>query len=44
MKKRSVLSSLLLLSGIGTLSYLTVQLAKLSLTFYLHGEEDHHYL
>ncbi len=44
MKKSSILSSLLLLGGLGSLGYLTVQLTKLSLTFYLHGEEDHHYL
>ena len=41
MKKTTALSSLLLLGGLG---YLTAQLAKLNLTFHLHGEEDHHYL
>ena len=40
MKKPLTVSSLLLLGGLG---YVLFQVAKLSLTFYLHGEEDHHY-
>ncbi|MGI4743010.1 MAG: hypothetical protein ACRYG7_48280 [Janthinobacterium lividum] len=41
MKKSTAFSSLLLLGGLG---YLAARLAKLNLTFHLHGEEDHHYL
>ncbi|MGI4872476.1 MAG: hypothetical protein ACRYFX_15020 [Janthinobacterium lividum] len=41
MKKTTAFSSLLLL---GSLGYFTAKLAKLDLTFFLHGEEDHHYL
>ncbi|WP_262903260.1 hypothetical protein [Hymenobacter psoromatis] len=44
MKKTTVLSSLLLLGGLGSLRYLSMRLASLNLTFHLHGEEDHHYL
>jgi hypothetical protein len=44
MKKTTAFSSLLLLGGLGSLSYLTAQLATLNLTFSLSGEEDHHYL
>ena len=44
MKKTTALSSLLLLSGLGSLRYLRAQLATLNLTFHLHGEEDHYYL
>ena len=44
MKKTTAFSSLLLLGGLGSLGYLTAKLAKLNLTFTLHGEENHHYL
>lgn len=45
MKKTTALSSLLLLlGGLGSLRYLRAQLATLSLTFHLHGEEDQYYL
>ena len=44
MKKTTAFSSLLLLGGLGSLSYLVAKLATLNLTFYLHGEENHHYL
>ncbi len=43
MKKTTALSTLLLLSSIGSLRYLRTQLATLNLTFHLHGEEGHHY-
>jgi len=44
MKKTTAFSSLLLLGGLGSLGFLTAQLAGLNLTFSLRGEEDHHYL
>ncbi len=44
MKKTTALSSLLFLGGLGSLRYLSAQLASLNLTFSLHGEEDHYYL
>ncbi|WP_191906335.1 hypothetical protein [Hymenobacter baengnokdamensis] len=45
MKKTTALPSLLLLLGsLGSLRYLSAQLAKLNLTFDLRGEEDHYYL
>ncbi|WP_262888337.1 hypothetical protein [Hymenobacter polaris] len=44
MKKTTALSSLLLLGGLGSLRLLSLQLAKLDLTFHLHGEQDYHYL
>ena len=44
MKKTTAFSSLLLLGGLGSLSYLTARLATLNLSFSLKGEEDHHYL
>ena len=42
MKKNTVfsLSSLLLLGGV---SYLAARLAELDLTFFLHGDDEHHY-
>lgn len=41
MKKTTAISvsSLLLLSGIG---YLAAKLADLDLTFFFHGDDDHH--
>ena len=44
MKKTTAFSTLLLLGGLGSLSFLTAQLVSLNLTFSLRGEEDHHYL
>ena len=44
MKKTTAFSSLLLLGGLGSLSLLSVRLAKLDLTFSLHGEQDYDYL
>ena len=44
MKKTIAYSTLLLLGGLGSLGFLTAQLANLNLTFSLRGEEDHHYL
>lgn len=44
MKKTTALSSLLLLGSLGSLRYLSAQLASLNLTFHLHGEEDDYYL
>jgi hypothetical protein len=44
MKKTTALSSLLFLGGLGSLRYLSAQLATLNLTFSLRGEEDHDYL
>ncbi|MGI4865538.1 MAG: hypothetical protein ACRYFZ_16575 [Janthinobacterium lividum] len=44
MKKNTAFSTLLLLGGLGSLSFLTAQLISLNLTFSLRGEEDHHYL
>ena len=43
MKKTTALSSLLLLGGLGSLSYLAAQLAGLNLTFDLRDEEGYHY-
>ena len=44
MKKTTALSSLLLLSGLGSFRFLSAKLASLDLTFHLHGEQDYHYL
>lgn len=43
MKKTTAFSSLLLLGGLGSLSYLAAQLADLNLTFDLRGEDACHY-
>ena len=44
MKKTTALSSLLLLSSLGTFRVLSAKLATLDLTFSLRGEQDYHYL
>lgn len=43
MKKTTAFSSLFLLGSLGSLSYLAAQIAGLSLTFDLHGEDASHY-
>lgn len=43
MKKTTAFSSLLLLGGLGSLSYLAAQLADLNLTFDLRDEDAAHY-
>ena len=43
MKKSTAFSSLLFLSGLGSLSYLAAQVSTISLHFSLKGEEAHHY-
>ena len=43
MKKTTAFSSLLLFGGLGSLSYLAAQMASLSLTFDLRGEDVRHY-
>lgn len=43
MKKSTAVSSILLLSSFGSLSYLVAQVLNLSLHFSLEGEEEHHY-
>ena len=43
MKKTTAFSSLLLLGGFGSLSYLAAQLRDLNLSFSLQGEDASHY-
>ena|GEM_PF-903590 len=43
MKKTTAFSSLLLLGGFGSLSYLAAQLRDLNLDFSLQGEDASHY-
>jgi hypothetical protein len=43
MKKTTAFSSLLLLGGLGSLSYLAAQVLDLNLDFDLAGEESCHY-